>query len=47
MLNKKAGENNKELADNFEDLSNNLQNIVFMQSRKMWLEQMQKEEVVN
>jgi len=46
MLNKKADENSKELANNFEHLSNNLQNIVFMQSRKVWLEQMQKEEVV-
>jgi len=46
MLNRKADENSKELANNFEHLSNNLQNIVFMQSRKVWLEQMQKEEVV-
>ncbi len=43
---RKADENSKELANNFEHLSNNLQNIVFMQSRKVWLEQMQKEEVV-
>ena len=46
MLNKKADENSKELANNFEYLSNNFQNIVFMQSRKVLLEQMQKEEVV-
>jgi len=46
MLNKKADENSKELANNFEHLSNNLQNIVFLQSRKVWIEQMQKEEVL-
>lgn len=46
MLDRKSDENSKELANNVEHLSNNLQNIVFMKSRKVWLEQMQKEDLV-
>ena len=46
MLNKKADENSKELANKFEHLQIVCKILCFMQSRKVWLEQMQKEEVV-